>query len=50
MTTAKSDAFQASNKWPGVKPGELDQVDGDFSTIIHQLLYTHGYVMGIHDN
>ena len=40
-----------TNKWPRVKPGELDQTDGDCSTIIHQLntQCPSGYVMGIHD-
>ena len=34
MVTARSEASQASNREPRVKPGELDQADRDFSTII----------------
>ena len=35
------------NRQPRVKPGELDQTDGDFSTIIHQLntQCPGGYIM-----
>ena len=34
-----------------VKPGELDQTDGDFSTIVHRLntQCPSGYIMRIHD-
>ena len=28
--------IKLGNRWPRVKPGELDQTDGDFSSIIHQ--------------
>ena len=40
-----------ANRQPRVKPGELDQTDGVFSTIVHQLntQCTSGYIMLIHD-
>ena len=42
---------QASNIWPRVKPGDLDQTDGDFSTIIHWIntQCPSGYIIRIHD-
>ena len=40
-----------ANKQPRVKPGELDQTNGDCSTIVHRLntQCPSGYIMGIHD-
>ena len=43
--------IKLGNRWPRVKPGELDQTNGDFFTIVHQLntWCPSGYVMRIHD-
>ena len=51
MITTKLWTSQASTRWPRVKPGELGQTNGDFSTIVTQLntQCTSGYVMTIHD-
>ena len=45
------EASQVSYRQPRVKPGELDQINGDFSTVVHQLntQCTSGYIMRIHD-
>ena len=42
---------QASTRWPRVKPSELDQTNGDFSTIVPQLNtpWSSGYIMRVHD-
>ena len=43
--------FSVCNEWPRVRPTILDQTDGDFSTITHQLntRLPSGYIMGMHD-
>ena len=42
--------IKLGNRWPRVKPGELDQTDGNFSSVIHQQIHCwSGYIMRIHD-